>query len=41
MDFSVAARKLLRAATVPFNQYEGVVNSLWIQKERGEHYEGL
>lgn len=40
-DFSKAARKLLRAAGVPFNQYEGVVNSLWIQKEGGRHYEGL
>lgn len=41
MDFSRAARKLLRAAKVPFNQYEGEINTLWIEKQRGKQYEGI
>lgn len=33
MDFSKAARKLLRAATVPFTQYEGDIASLWVGRK--------
>jgi dCMP deaminase len=32
LPFSKAARKLLRAANVPFTQYEGIVDKIWIEK---------
>lgn len=32
MDFSKAARKLLRAANVPFTQYDGIIGKLWIER---------
>lgn len=32
MDFSKASRKLLRAANVPFKQYDGVIDKLWIER---------
>ena len=32
MDFSKAARKLLRAASVPFTQYDGVIDKLWVER---------
>ena len=32
MDFSKAARKLLRAANVPFTQYDGLIEKLWIER---------
>lgn len=34
MDFSKAARKLLRAAKVPFQQYEGIIDKLWIERRK-------
>lgn len=36
MAFSKAARKLLRAASVPFTQYEGIIDKLWIERRRDE-----
>jgi len=36
MDFSKAARKLLRAVNVPFIQYDGIIDKLWIEKRREE-----
>jgi len=33
MEFSQAARKLLRAATVPFTQYKGDIASLWVGRK--------
>ena len=35
MDFSKAARRILRAAKVPFRQYDGVIKKLWVEKIRG------
>lgn len=34
MDFSKAARILLRAANVPFTQYEGIIDKLWIERRK-------
>jgi len=34
VPFSKAARKLLRAANVPFTQYEGIIDKLWIERRR-------
>lgn len=33
VDFSKAARKLLRAAKVPFKYYSGSIDKLWIEKK--------
>ncbi len=32
MDFSKAARKVLRAADVPFTQYDGIIDKLWVER---------
>lgn len=32
MPFSKAARKLLRAADVPFTQYDGIVDKIWVER---------
>lgn len=34
VDFSKAARKLLRAAKVLFKQYDGALDKLWIEKRK-------
>lgn len=36
MDFSKAARKLLREAKVPFEYYSGTIDKLWIEKKPEE-----
>jgi len=36
MPFSKAARKLLRAARVPFRQYDGSIDRLWIERNKPE-----
>jgi dCMP deaminase len=34
MDFSKASRKLLRKAKVPFNQYDGIIDKLWVERRK-------